>query len=180
MAFNYSTFTFTAGLSVRVLSNVDFISQLKAIWLSTKILIKIPTWSIDSDILIWIFWNDPCFCYLEWLFMVHLSQTTHHSQDISDVKCSCWSGLGTMEKLDPLIPSWIRRYRHDPVTIPLRSRYTLYLLPFDLMYDVIKVNLHADQRPFVNWLGCGWTSRWTERWTDWTNFIPSFILTWWG
>ena len=30
-------------LSVRVLSNVDFISQLKAIWLSTKILIKIRT-----------------------------------------------------------------------------------------------------------------------------------------
>ncbi len=34
-----------------------FISQLKAIWLSTKILIKIHTKSTDSAILIWILLN---------------------------------------------------------------------------------------------------------------------------
>ena len=48
------TLTFRSGLSVCVLANVDFISQLKAIWLSAKILIKIRTLSTDSAISIWI------------------------------------------------------------------------------------------------------------------------------
>ncbi len=43
-----------AGLSVCVLSNVDFIFQSKATWLSVKILIKTRTLSTDSAILIWI------------------------------------------------------------------------------------------------------------------------------
>ncbi len=43
------------ALKVKVLSNVNFISQLKPIWLSAKLLIKIRTLSTDSAILIWIF-----------------------------------------------------------------------------------------------------------------------------
>ena len=65
-------------------------------------------------ILVFAIWNGPCICYLEWLFVVHLFLTTYQSQDISDVKCSCWSGLGNLEKLDP----WFRRGSVDSVTIP--------------------------------------------------------------
>ena len=52
-----------AGLSVCVLSNVAFISQVKAIWLSAKILIKICTLSTDSAILIWTFYTMSIFAW---------------------------------------------------------------------------------------------------------------------
>ena len=87
-------------------------------------------WTIKASanknaILVFAFWNGPSTCNLEWLFMVHLFLTTYHSQDISDVKCWCWSGLGNLEKLDP----WFRRGSVDSVMISSRFRHDSARIP---------------------------------------------------